>query len=136
MTAELAAQVIEESDAVKALEQDAPVAAVTAWRAATASYKNARAACDAAKRKTDAAYARWQLFNAESGDDSDATASDDRPSVDVGLWSAYRQAQRAETLAHADAYDAGELLEKAFQRLKKNPDANDKDECCDGCSCL
>ena len=65
-----------------------------------------------AERVADETFREYQLFCAGAGDLADRTSSDDRPSVEIGLWNAYMRALskvrrlRDEYDLHADRSEA------------------------------
>lgn len=122
MTSAAVQELAEQSAEIKAIEATAPK-----------TVAELRKEFEDAKKATDAAKDRYDLFVSGGGPDSDATASDDRPSVEIDLWNAYRAAQRAEAKA---IYAWSTARDAAYAALKAQRDPNDKDECCDGSSCL
>jgi hypothetical protein len=106
---ELAAQLSAENTAVAASESDAPK-----------TLAELKAAKEAAKRATDAAQNRYYAAVAENATDVETQA-------EIDLHATWKACQQAETNAVGAFYDA----------LRAQPrDPNDKDECCDGVSCL
>jgi hypothetical protein len=107
--AELAAQLSAENTAVSAVEADAPKT--------LAELKQAK---EVAKRATDAAQHRYFAAVAEGTGEEETQA-------EIDLHATWKACKQAEVNAIGAYYDA----------LRTQPkDPNDKDECCDGVSCL
>jgi len=112
MTAEYSAQLSAENTAALAAEEGAPTQGI--------ELAKLKAAKEAAKRATDAAQHRYFAAVNEN-------ATDVETQSEIDLYATWKACKQVEVNAIGAYYDA----------LRAQPkDPNDKDECCDGVSCL